>query len=132
MAELTGADDDQQWVMVLPVTSAHDGLEHLVAEDMMIIGSAGRYTGLCGRRVWAAALACPAGPPCPSCITVRDTSVLGGRRNRRRHRRGMWARLTGWLNRRRRARHAGKPEAAGLGSAATTLISDSVYRSVVQ
>lgn len=126
MTELTGTDDDQRRVVVLPVTSAHDGLEHLVAEDMMTIGNAGRYTGLCGRRVWAAVRACPAGPPCPGCIAVRDTSVLGGRRNRR----GMWTRLTSWLNRRRRARHAGKPEAAGPGSAATALVPEPVHRRV--
>jgi hypothetical protein len=124
MTELTGADDGQRRVVVLPVTSAHDGLEHLVAEDMMTIGNAGRYTGLCGRRVLAAALACPAGPPCSSCIAVRDTFVFGDRRNRRTHRHGLWTRLISWLNRRRRARHAGKPEAVGPGSVATTLIQE--------
>jgi hypothetical protein len=96
MTELPGTDDDQRRVVVLPVTSAHDGLEHLVAEHMMTIGSAGRYPGLCGRRVWAAALACPAGPPCPRCTAVRDTSVLSARRTRRR----IWTRLTAWRRRR--------------------------------
>ncbi len=76
MAELTGADDDQRRVVVLPLTSALDGLEHLVAEHLMTISNVGRYPGLCGGRVWAAVRACPAGPPCPGCIAVRDTSVL--------------------------------------------------------
>jgi hypothetical protein len=109
MTELAGTDDDQRWM--LPVTSAHDGLEHLVTEDTMTLGTAGRYTGLCGRRVWAAVLACPAGPPCPDCLAVRDTPVPGGRGNRR----GRWPRLISWLTRRRRARHTGKPEVAGAG-----------------
>jgi hypothetical protein len=93
MTELAGTDDDQRWV--LPVTSAHDGLEHLVTEDTMTLGTAGRYTGLCGRRVWAAVLACPAGPPCPDCLTVRDTSALDGRGNRH----GRWTRLISWFTR---------------------------------
>lgn len=102
MAELTGADDDQRPEVVLPVTSAHDGLEHLVAEHMMTIGNAGRYTGLCGRRVWAAVLACPPGPPCPGCIAVRYAHQLGHRGNRRTNRHRMCTGLTGWLNRMRR------------------------------
>jgi hypothetical protein len=58
MTELADTNDDQRWV--LPVTSAHDGLEHLVTEDMMTIGTAGRYctqgcAGVgCGRRCWPA------------------------------------------------------------------------------
>lgn len=100
MAELTGADDESRRGLVLPVTSAHDGLEHLVAEDMMTIGNAGRYTGLCGRRVWAAVLACPPGPPCPGCIAVRYARLPGRRRNHRTGRHRMWPRLTGWLHRR--------------------------------
>ena len=100
MTELSGADDDQQRGVVLPVTSAHDGLEHLVAEHLMTIGNAGRYTGLCGRRVWAAVLACPPGPPCPGCIAVRHAHQSRRRPNRRTGRRGMWTRLTSWLHRR--------------------------------
>lgn len=130
MTELTGTADDQR---VLPVTSARDGLEHLVAEHLMTIGTAGRYPGLCGCQVWAAALVCPPGPPCPGCLAVRGTSVRGGRqRNQRTHRRGRWTRLTGWLNRRRRARHAGKTEAAGPGSAVTALVAEPVHRSRAQ
>lgn len=102
MAELSDPDDDQQRVLVLPVTSAHDGLEHLVDEHMMTIGNAGRYTGLCGRRVWAAVLACPPGPPCPSCLSARHAHQPGGRRKRQTGRSGVWTRLTGWLNRVRR------------------------------
>lgn len=92
-------DDDQQRGVVLPVTSAHDGLEHLVAEEMMTIGNAGRYTGLCGRRVWAAVLACPPGPPCRGCIVVHHAHELGRQRKHRMGRRGVWTRLTGWVRR---------------------------------
>lgn len=38
---MTGVDDDRR-LAVLPVTSARDGREHLVAEHMMTVGSAGR------------------------------------------------------------------------------------------
>ncbi|MGH3930780.1 MAG: hypothetical protein ACRDTF_12465, partial [Pseudonocardiaceae bacterium] len=114
MVELTGADDDQRPVVVLRVTSAHDGLEHLVPEHLMTIANAGRYTGLCGRRVWAAVLTCPAGPPCPGCLAVRQVPEPDGRRNRRTNRRGVCARLITWLipTRRRRPRHGSNPEAA--------------------
>ena len=39
-----------------------------------------------------------------------------------------WTRLTGWLSRRRRARHADKPETAGPGSAVTALATEPVHR----
>jgi hypothetical protein len=41
------------------VTSSWDGFEHLVVEETMTPQHAGRCVALCGRTVWAAALACP-------------------------------------------------------------------------
>lgn len=79
------------------VTSVRDGREHLVAQEAMTPGSAGQYPALCGRRVWAAALACPAGRPCPACFAV-GTAYAAGARRRRQHRTELWA----WLNRLRR------------------------------
>ncbi len=112
MAELIGADDDQRPVVVLRVTSAHDGLEHLVPEHLMTIANAGRYTGLCGRRVWAAVLTCPPGPLCSGCLAVNKTHESSGRRNRRTSRRGVCARLITWLiPTRRRPRHASNSKA---------------------
>ncbi|MGH3823495.1 MAG: hypothetical protein ACRDRA_11800, partial [Pseudonocardiaceae bacterium] len=72
------------------MTSALDAFEHLVAEEAMAPGNAGRYAALCGREVWAAALAAPAGPRCPVCVAVHNTDAAG----RTRHRRPVWARLT--------------------------------------
>lgn len=90
MADLNGADDDRQPpAVVLPVTCARDGREHLVAEDEMVPGKAGRYTTVCGHRMLAAVLACPPGPPCPRCVTIYSAEV----RSRRTNRPGVWARL---------------------------------------
>ncbi|MGH3943155.1 MAG: hypothetical protein ACRDTG_31935 [Pseudonocardiaceae bacterium] len=99
MAELTDAEEGQRPVVALRVTSALDGREHLVAEHLITITNAGRYVGLCGRQVWAAALICPPGPPCSGCLAVRHSQQLGARRNRRTPRRGLWTRLTGRRNR---------------------------------
>jgi len=112
---------------VLPVTCARDGREHLVPEELMTPGSAGRYVALCGHRLLAAVLACPPGPSCRSCIAVRRAAVAGGRKSRRTDRPGMWARLVAWLRRQRRGysrpRHAattglrrtGRPRTGGTG-----------------
>lgn len=86
----------------LRVTSARDGREHLVTQEAMTPGSAGRYPALCGRQVWAAALTCPVGPPCRDCFAV-GTAYAAGRRRHRQRQTGVWA----WLKRlRRRARTA--------------------------
>lgn len=90
---MTGVDDDRHDA-VLPVTSARDGQEHLVAEHLMTVGSAGRYSALCGHRVWAAVLACPSGPPCADCLTIRNPR---GRRHCRANQRRVWTRLAAWL-----------------------------------
>lgn len=99
---MTEADDDHHRPAVLPgavlpVTSARDGREHLVAEHLMTIGSAGRYPALCGHRVWAAVLACPSGPPCRDCLAVRNPRSSGHRRQRRTNRRRVWNRFAAWL-----------------------------------
>ncbi|MGQ0776930.1 MAG: hypothetical protein ACT4NY_21350 [Pseudonocardiales bacterium] len=89
------------------MTSARDGREHLVAQEAMTPGSAGRYAALGGHRAWAAALACPAGPPCRACFAVGAAYAAGAQRRRRRQRQtGMRA----WLNRLRR--HARVVESA--------------------
>lgn len=93
---MTGANDDHHPV-VLPVTSARDGREHLVAEHLMTIGSAGRYPALCGHRVWATALACPSGPPCRACLAVRNPRSSGRRRHRRTSQLRVWNRFASWL-----------------------------------
>lgn len=58
MTDVTGAGDGRRtWrTIVVPVVSAGDGVEHLVAESAMTPGSAGRYVACCGRVVWAASL----------------------------------------------------------------------------
>ena len=90
--------------VMLRVTSVRDGREHLVAEDVMTPGSAGRYPALCGHAVWAAVLTCPAGPPCRACLTLRTPRRTSGRRRHRKPRPGVWARLNPF---RRRAHHSG-------------------------
>ncbi|HET9118300.1 MAG TPA: hypothetical protein VFN75_09565 [Pseudonocardiaceae bacterium] len=82
---------------VVPVTSALDGFEHLVADAAMAPGNAGRYAALCGRDMWAAALACPAGPRCLACVVAHDADGADRRRHRRTIRRGTWARLASLL-----------------------------------
>ncbi|MGQ0779398.1 MAG: hypothetical protein ACT4NY_34115 [Pseudonocardiales bacterium] len=84
------------------VTSARDGREHLVAQKAMTPGSAGQYPALCGLRVWAAALACPAGLPCRACFAVGAAYPADACRRRQRQ-----TGVRAWLNRlRRRARAA--------------------------
>lgn len=109
MADLHDAAENRQPapVVVLPVTCARDGREHLVTEDEMVPGNAGRYMTLCGQRILAAVLACPPGPRCPHCIRVHTAAA----RNRRANRPGAWARLTTRLTpTRRRRRRAARPE----------------------
>ncbi|MGH3947449.1 MAG: hypothetical protein ACRDRY_09575 [Pseudonocardiaceae bacterium] len=103
---MTGARDERRaWrTVAVPVTSALDGLEHLVADAAIAPGNAGRYGALCGRNVWAAALACPAGPRCPACVMVHNADVVGPPRHRLPNRRGTWARLVSTLRRPRPAR----------------------------
>lgn len=81
---------------VLPVTSDHDGLEHLVADDAMTPGSGGRYVAICQRRVWAAVLASSSGPPCPACAAVRRAAAAVPRRTPQR---GVMAQLATLLRR---------------------------------
>jgi len=101
--------------MVLPVTSVRDGLEHLVAEEEMTSGNAGRYVAVCGRRVLAAVLAFPPGPQCSACVKVQGTQRglalrTASRGTRRKHGRvsrpGRWA----WvIDRLRRSQHTAAP-----------------------
>lgn len=82
---------DPQWTIVFPVTSMRGGYEHLVPEQAMIPGSAGRYAALCEHIVWATALACPAGPPCQRCAAIRGAGTKKP---------GVWARLAARFGRR--------------------------------
>ena len=89
---------------VLPVTCGRDGREHLVADEAMDAGYAGRYVALCGYDLLAVALVFPPGPRCSGCVAVREGRT-GGRspagRRESRHRRtnqsGMLAQLVSWL-----------------------------------
>ncbi|MGH3841646.1 MAG: hypothetical protein ACRDS0_09425 [Pseudonocardiaceae bacterium] len=98
MAGMTGVGDEQRAsrTVAVSVTSARDGVEHLVTDGAIAPGNAGRYAALCGHNVWAAALACPPGRPCPACIAVREADRP---RHRRPNRRGWWARLVSLLRR---------------------------------
>jgi hypothetical protein len=85
--QIAGDRHPARRIFALSLTSTQDGYEHLVAEDAMTVGKAGRVTALCGRSVWAAALACPPGPRCRACNAVRDTDAtyrLGYRRTKQR------------------------------------------------
>ncbi|MGH3845010.1 MAG: hypothetical protein ACRDS0_26775 [Pseudonocardiaceae bacterium] len=84
--------------VAVPVTGALDGFEHLVAEEAMAPGNAGRYATLCGREVWAAALAAPAGLRCPACATIHNGDAVDRPRHSRPTRRA-WTRLVGLLRR---------------------------------
>lgn len=86
-------------VIALPLTSARDGYEHLVDGDAMMAGKAGRFTTLCGRAVWAAALASPPGPQCRACTAVRDADAMVALQHRGVDQRGVRM-LAGWLRRR--------------------------------
>ena len=89
---------------VLPVTCGRDGREHLVADEAMDAGYAGRYVALCGYDLLAVALAFPPGPRCSGCVAVREGRT-GGRgpagrhefRHRRSNQSGMLAQLVSWL-----------------------------------
>lgn len=105
MANQTAGDGHPaRRVIALPLTSAPDGYEHLVCEDAMTTGKAGRFTTLCGRAVWAAALACPPGPRCRACLATRDIDATDGLLHRGTNQRRMWT-LAAWLHRPSRARH---------------------------
>ncbi len=99
MTDLTGVRNERPARRAVPVTSVRDGLEHLVADEAMTLRSAGVYLALCGRAVWAAALACPPGPRCPACVAAR--TLGSANRHHRQHRPGVWT----WLNSVQRRRH---------------------------
>ncbi|MGH3815520.1 MAG: hypothetical protein ACRDUV_24230 [Pseudonocardiaceae bacterium] len=115
MAGMTGGRNGRRGLrtVAVPVTSARDGFEHLVADAAMTPGSAGRYVSLCGRSVWAAALACPPGPRCPACVAARTPDPAMQRRRHRQRRPGVWAWLSlVWRRRHRAARTKdGAPDA---------------------
>jgi len=101
MTDLSSANHPR--VLLFRVTSVRDGREHLVRDEGMTPGRAGRFPALCGRTVWAAMLTCPAGPPCPACFARRIPATAKQRQRHRKPRRGVWA----WLNPlRRRHSHA--------------------------
>jgi hypothetical protein len=77
-------------VVALPLTRARDGYEHLIDGDAVTSGVGGRFTTLCGRAVWAAALACPPGPLCRACIAARDADATVWLQRRRKDRRKIW------------------------------------------
>ncbi len=106
MAGMSGVGDARRsWrTVAVPVTSALDGFEHLVADAVIVSSNAGHYVALCGRDVRAAALAAPPGPRCPACVAVHNVYTSDGPRHRRLTRSGAWARLTGLLRRSRPAR----------------------------
>lgn len=105
MADQTArAGHPRRRVIALPLTSAPDGYEHLIAEDAMTAGKTGCFATLCGQTVWAAALACPPGPGCRACIAVRDTDAADGLRHRRTKQRKRWT-PAAWMRRHSRARH---------------------------
>ena len=89
-------DRPEERGVVLRVTSMRGGYEHLVAEEAMLPGSAGRYVALCGHGVWAAVLTCPPGPPCSRCLAVRRAAVAE-KEKRMKRQAGVWARLVARL-----------------------------------
>ncbi len=86
MVEVSGAE--RRRVLLLSVTCLRDGHEHLVRDDAVTPDSNGRYPALCGHRVLAAGLICPAGPPCPDCATAERAAAREASRRR-----------AGWLGR---------------------------------
>jgi hypothetical protein len=112
MAALTGAPHGRpvHHAVALPVTSARDGLEHLVLDEAMTPANAGHCVALCGRALWAAALACPPGPQCRACNAVRDADADSARSCHRQRPHGLWAWLC--LVRRGRYRAAGTTDGA--------------------
>ena len=61
-----------------PLTCTLDGLAHVISADAAVAGiTAGRgtYTALCGHTVYAAAMICSAGRPCPRCAQQLAASV---------------------------------------------------------
>ena len=112
MAALTEAHDRHpaRHTVALPVTSARDGLEHLVVDEAITPGNSGYCVAFCGRAVWAAALVCPPGPQCPACIAVRDADAGSKRRRHRQRLPVWWTRLN--LVRRGRHRAAGTTDGA--------------------
>lgn len=133
MVAMTGAGAERRaWRSVaVPVTSVRDGFEHLVAEKPIALGNTGRYVALCGRIVWAAALASPAGPRCPACVAVHSVDAVHGPRHRRASRRGAWARLVGLLCRPRPARSK-PPQSAEITLPPTGAVPSSLCHSVRQ
>lgn len=99
--------------VAVPVTSARDSVEHLVHEEAMAPGNAGRCVALCGHAVLAAALVCPPGPRCPSCTAVRNADPVSERRPHRQH----WSGVRGWLKLVRRPRHRGAGANGGASDA---------------
>lgn len=66
---------------VIQVTCGDDGQEHVVTDEQMAIGRAarsGRYMGLCGHLVRAAAMVCPPGRSCPRCAEVAGAQMASG------------------------------------------------------
>lgn len=113
MADVTGARNERPARRAVPVTSARDGFEHLVADEAMASGTGGHYPALCGRVVWAAALVCPPGPRCPACVAACTPDPSRQQRLHRQRRPGVWTLLNPIRGRRHRAAGAtdGAPDA---------------------
>lgn len=78
-------------VRIIPVTCAEDGQEHMVTDEQMVVGRAartGRYMGLCGHLVCAAAMVCPPGRSCLGCAEAAGVGMESGRSEKRHWRLG--------------------------------------------
>ena len=78
-------------VRVIRVTCAEDGREHMVTNEQMVVGQAarsGRYMGLCGHLVCAAAMVCPPGRSCSGCTEAAGGRMASGGSEKRRWRLG--------------------------------------------
>ncbi|MGH4008423.1 MAG: hypothetical protein ACRDTH_09780 [Pseudonocardiaceae bacterium] len=76
---------------VISVTCAEDGKEHMVTDEQMVVGRAarsGRYMGLCGHLVRAAAMVCPPGRSCPGCAVAAGARMASGGSEKRHWRPG--------------------------------------------
>lgn len=98
---MTDSEDARTVWRTVDVTSARNRVEHLVREEAMTPRSAGCYVAVCGDPVQAAALACPPGPRCRTCLAVREAHARDQRRRHRQRPPGRWA----WLQLPRRGRH---------------------------
>jgi hypothetical protein len=96
-------------LFTIPITCYYDRRAHEVTDENIAAGRrSGHYEALCGYRVIAAAMAAPAGRPCPECVAVLVAArSLAVPARRGRHRR------LGWLSRVMRPVRSGSLATAG-------------------